>query len=390
MSLGGGAVIFVNNDPYGVSEGSSFLFVGLWLILYCLTFLWFFIIRFKISKKSLLVFIFPFLMILSSFWSSVWDKTFFYSVCFLFNMIFVLQVVNLFNLDQLLRFLTKLLIFMMLVGTVLYYLGYSNVIYFDIHGRETLLGGLPVRGLFNHKITAGIYSAFCFLLVMRYYVGFVRFVLLAFTLFFNLQTGSATGVIILVSGVVLYYFNFLLLVMEVKVTKYIFSVGLLVLFVTTTGIVYGADLLEFFGRDPTLTGRTTLWVWGLEAAFERPFFGWGYVGYNGTNAAGLVADTFIEFANYNVPHFHESYIQILVESGFVGFLIYIFIIFFSVYSLYSMAIILNYRNASLLCLSIFMSILISGGFVHVLSRYNNFTTIFIFLVFMYSLNFKKS
>ncbi len=389
MSLGGGAVLFINNDPLNPGEGSSPLFVGMWLLLYSITFLWCFLLGFKVRKSQLLVFVIPAFMLLSSFWSLDFSKTFVYSLCFLFNVVFALQVVRYFALDQLLIFLSKIIIFMMVSGLVLYYIGFSNVIYFDVHDRETLIGGVPVRGLFNHKITAGIYSAFCFLLIVKYYDGLVKVLLLILTLYFNLKTGSATGVGILIFGLLLYSFNSLLLTMKIKAPVYIVSIIALVFFVISISVSYGTDLLEFFGRDPTLTGRTTLWTWGIETAFEKPVLGWGYVGYNGTNAAGLIADSFIEFSNYNVPHFHESYIQILVEGGLVVFLLYFSTIVFSIFYLFEFSSLVRNKRSTLICLSILMSILVSAGFVHVLSRYNNFTTIFVFLTFLYSLKFHE-
>lgn len=78
-------------------------------------------------------------------------------------------------------------------------------------------------------------------------------------------------------------------------------------------------VLAAFGKDPTLTGRTYLWSQGLEAARQNLVLGQGYQAYwvQGFSEAERL------WAEFNITgragfHFHNTYIETLVETGSVG------------------------------------------------------------------------
>ena len=55
------------------------------------------------------------------------------------------------------------------------------------------------------------------------------------------------------------------------------TLGLPLLFLQL-GLWYNADLLlSFFGKDPTLTGRTDIWLATLDLIKQKPLLGWGYM-----------------------------------------------------------------------------------------------------------------
>ena len=82
----------------------------------------------------------------------------------------------------------------------------------------------------------------------------------------------------------------------------------------------GLDLLlGAFGKDATLTGRTYLWSEGWAAAAETPVVGIGYQAYwvqGFSEAERLWAEFYI--TSRSGFHFHNTYIEVLVELGFVG------------------------------------------------------------------------
>ncbi|MDE1157503.1 MAG: O-antigen ligase [Neorhizobium sp.] len=87
------------------------------------------------------------------------------------------------------------------------------------------------------------------------------------------------------------------------------------------GLQFGAidAVLGVFGKDTTLTGRTYLWQQGIEAARQNPVFGVGYQAYwviGFSEAERLWADFGI--AGRSGFHFHETFIETVVETGFVG------------------------------------------------------------------------
>lgn len=79
------------------------------------------------------------------------------------------------------------------------------------------------------------------------------------------------------------------------------------------------EVLEFFGKDRTLTGRTDLWQYGLQLAQSNPVLGVGYsalwvVGQ--PDAERLWAEFFIN--TKTGFHFHNLYIESWVELGLIG------------------------------------------------------------------------
>ena len=103
-----------------------------------------------------------------------------------------------------------------------------------------------------------------------------------------------------------------------------------VLFVVGAGALVAAvvaalnlGLLDFvlglFGKDSTLTGRTYLWEQGWEASQQHPLLGYGYAAYwvqGFADPERLWAEFYI--TTRTGFHFHNTYVETLVEIGFVG------------------------------------------------------------------------
>lgn len=83
------------------------------------------------------------------------------------------------------------------------------------------------------------------------------------------------------------------------------------------GLVLGA-----FGKDATLTGRTYLWQQGIEAAAANPWFGVGYQAYwvQGFSEAERLWEEFY-IGTRSGFHFHNTFIEAVVETGFIGLLL---------------------------------------------------------------------
>lgn len=77
-----------------------------------------------------------------------------------------------------------------------------------------------------------------------------------------------------------------------------------------------ALILEPLGKDATLTGRTILWHFGIEAFAERPMLGHGYRGYwEASTTAVFHLRTAI---GQELWHFHNNVIESLVSFGVLG------------------------------------------------------------------------
>lgn len=81
-------------------------------------------------------------------------------------------------------------------------------------------------------------------------------------------------------------------------------------------------VLGAFGKDSTLTGRTYLWSQGWAATGQAPLFGVGYQAYwvQGFSEAERLWEEFY-IGSRSGFHFHNTYIEVLVELGSVGLLL---------------------------------------------------------------------
>jgi exopolysaccharide production protein ExoQ len=77
--------------------------------------------------------------------------------------------------------------------------------------------------------------------------------------------------------------------------------------------------LEAIGRDPTLTGRSTLWQDCIQMGMKHPILGAGYMGF--WTESTIIA---IAVRNTNAPtETHNGYIEIFVELGIVGLVLFL-------------------------------------------------------------------
>ncbi|MCY1665887.1 O-antigen ligase family protein [Rhizobium sp. SL86] len=107
--------------------------------------------------------------------------------------------------------------------------------------------------------------------------------------------------------------------------KLLFASGLVVGVIGVTlalGMGAADAVLGAFGKDSTLTGRTYLWQQGIEAARQSPVLGIGYQGYwvrGFPEAERLWQEFYID--SRGGFHFHNTYIETMVETGAIGMLL---------------------------------------------------------------------
>ena len=281
-------VLLVPQTGTGI-EGKSTAFIATWIAVYLVSVL--FLVRYPVVLRSAdwPIVIFLGLVALSASWSGAPQASLQYAMSLLANFLFALIVARHILVAKLLSILLATIIAMAIGGYLLNRLGIASTTYLDVHDRFNFLGGQPIRGLFNHKITAGFYVGFGLVGTLVLLRGAWRIGIAAFLLFFIVLTGSSAALAVLAFGLVLLAWMGLARSLH-------FSPGVFLL-ATFTVITAGAlvvwlclpDLLALLNRDPTLTGRTQLWTWGLAVGSEKPIFGWGFFGYFGTELAAAQA-----------------------------------------------------------------------------------------------------
>jgi exopolysaccharide production protein ExoQ len=112
-------------------------------------------------------------------------------------------------------------------------------------------------------------------------------------------------------------------------------------------------ILEFFGKDSTLTGRTDLWEAGITYFLNNPIFGNGYLAFwvEGRPEAEALWEEFYIF-NKTGFHFHNLFIQTLVDLGLIG--LFLLLLPISVFLFKSIqSLILNGSNLkTIFCISL--------------------------------------
>lgn len=77
-----------------------------------------------------------------------------------------------------------------------------------------------------------------------------------------------------------------------------------------------AIVLDSMGKDTTLTGRSLLWEFGVEAFLKRPWLGHGFKGYW---ESGSTTVQLLRYANgSDLWFFHNNFIEVAVAFGVLG------------------------------------------------------------------------
>lgn len=318
-------------------------------------------------------------MVLSAAWSVSWMDSLVYGAMAAGNILMAYVLASEFSLKQIARMILRVLVVMTLAGVLAALVGYQQVFYFDSHGRPNFLGTQTIRGFFQHHIMAGLFGAIGGALSLSLLRGVRRIVSLGVFVLFVLMAGSATGAFLMAAAVVLVPLAKILIprVSGVGLVISTFPVGVLVTVLTTQLFV---PVVELLGRDPTLTGRTVLWEWGYAAISERPILGWGFAAYF-RSEHGAVPSLYVpEFFDYEIAHFHNSYIQTAVDLGLIGVLVLLLVLLFVIRRAYSYARTedIDTGTAVLMTLAVF---LIASPTEFLFLNYNHFGTFALFTVF---------
>ena len=198
------------------------------------------------------------------------------------------------------------------------------------YALDTIDGTVNFVGAFGSKNQIGFFSSLGIFLCLafmvfyrRNWLGFVWTApILVLSAYMLAIAHSATSVASLpaVIGIVALLTMTKVLSLRYRRVLFIVGAGALVAVVAAALNLGLLDLvLGIFGKDSTLTGRTYLWEQGWEAAQQHPLLGYGYAAYW---VQGL-ADPERLWAEFYIStrtgfHFHNTYVETLVEIGFIG------------------------------------------------------------------------
>jgi len=213
--------------------------------------------------------------------------------------------------------------------------------------------GLAARGVFSSKNTMGMamvilwLASLCVLLDTKRQwwlrLGAIGAALLAA---FQITVANSATAVLLAAGVTV---SVLIVggLPKTGLLKHPVFVGLLmaltavIFFLAASFLSYNTVapttlVLEAFGKDASLTGRTDLWRYAIEQIKEAPLLGVGAGGFwtplDGSTPARRIYDEFYK-AYYATFSFHNAYFEITVHQGLIGLGIVITTVFWMLWRL---------------------------------------------------------
>jgi exopolysaccharide production protein ExoQ len=306
-------------DDAGSTSSTNEIF---WCLMYIATAIRLFTLRatvLPLFKRSATLWAFVFLMFASVLWSVDPGTTFTNAVELIGTTIIGFYIVSRFTLPQFMGILA-------LTFVAIALLSFAFIYGAPAHGRENWGGG-PWEGLYQDKNNLGAATTLAIISQMLF-LGHSRgrtrgFVIAGLVLLFVLLVGSNSAtafgdgfVVVAVS----------LGVLAAKSPK--FGVLARVLMVAVAAIVLVGvvgfnltpdSIFSMLGRQSNLTGRTDFWPYLQQGIADRPWFGYGYNAFFRSGLAmDYLGDYLIDSGGWMPYHAHNSFLQILLDAGYVG------------------------------------------------------------------------
>ncbi|NMG07239.1 O-antigen ligase family protein [Brasilonema sp. UFV-L1] len=189
-----------------------------------------------------------------------------------------------------------------------------------IHGAHEEYPG-AWRGVYGQKNAFGsvmVLSSLTFFALPKENSTLYKWFGFSFSLVLILLSTSKTSLVIsfLLILVMMFYKNFR---WQGKISIIFIDIGILILgcialFVFSNWI----ELITGLGRDPTLTGRTPLWGYGLSRLMERPLLGYGFAAFFAPNSHYAVEAGYAVGTNWIAPNAHNGFLDISLDLGLIG------------------------------------------------------------------------
>jgi O-antigen ligase len=335
----------------------------------------------SVFRKSILLWVLILWVFLSAIWSCAATLTLRRSIALLGTTIVALYLANNYDLRRLVLLLCKIFLvinFMSLV-LILFFPGYGITPGYSIlHGNWL--------GLYTQKNNLGRIAT---LETVTFLLAFHQFkkksMLLGLVTSLLLLIGSDSVTSYFVAMALVFVILFLLYTPRNIVLRVFFGISMLTVLAIAFYYSFSSfsGFVDAFGRDITLTGRTSVWKIAYQMAMQRPLLGYGYNGFwlglNGPSA-------YIWRSIGPFVHSHNGYLDLWLDLGLVGVVIFL-VLFCQLFVKAFRNIKFSTKNGALIlfpfvfCLFYFMQNLTES---FILTRNNLFWLLFVYLI--YSLN----
>jgi exopolysaccharide production protein ExoQ len=239
-----------------------------------------------------------------------------------------------------------------------------------LDGTVNFVGAFASKNQIGFVGSLGIY--FCFVFFAFYRRGRLSLILavpvVLLSAYVLVVSHSATSMASIPAVLALVALLAMSKLLSRRYRRVIFLIGAGLL-VVTAFVALNLGLMDFvlalFGKDSTLTGRTYLWAQGWNAVQKSPILGVGYAAYwvQGFAEAERLWNEFY-ITNRTGFHFHNTYIEALVELGFVGATLVSLIMLRTLYGHVSAVIFRTWQADSVILVGV-MVLLLIRSFVEV-------------------------
>lgn len=272
-----------------------------------------------VKAVNLMLFVFAGLCITSTL-SFNPIKSFTAIVSLIFNFLFAFWLSQNYTKEDFLLMVLNVLKISLFISVVLLLIYPDLVIYFDPLERESIIGLPNFKGLAPHKIHAGVYNSLGYILASLFYkrTKEKKYIYLAFAFFVSvLASGSSLAFATLIAIILL---SPVIRILSKNRSWLVFILITIVLFVSAAFLMMDslAIIFQLLGRDATLTGRTTIWEFGVDYFMSHPFFGGGFESFFEDAQNSPASALWEEMPFYKAPSFHNGFLELLAEAGLIG------------------------------------------------------------------------
>jgi exopolysaccharide production protein ExoQ len=276
-------------------------------------------------SRNIALFLLVALSLISFFWSEFSGYTLSTSLEVLILTFFGLYIAKQFSLKE----QVKLLAFTLLI------VAFSSIIFvivfpaIGIHGANEEYSG-AWRGVYAQKNALGsamVLSALSFFALPKENSSLYKWFGLSLSLFLIVLSVSKTALVIvfLLIFIMMFYQKFR---WQGKLSIIFIDIGILILgCVSLVVSSYWIELITGLGRDPTLTGRTPLWNYGLSKLVERPLLGYGFGTFFSPDSNYAIEASYAVGTGWVAPNIHNGFLEISLDLGLIGLLLFLIIYF---------------------------------------------------------------
>lgn len=214
-----------------------------------------------------------------------------------------------------------------------------NFVYLAVFPQYAIMSGSlsgSFRGMFQHKNLFGAWCGVAFVLLLppdfdiRRWDRLIRLILCCFAVAGAVLSKSSTAILLVImGGATLFVAGFLARIDHRGARGILFATAFIggIVIVGGLGQLLVAEVAGQFGKDVTLSGRSEIWEALWPVALDKPWTGHGFAMFRQTS----YLQQFVTSIAWGPRSTHNTYIEIVLNSGFPALFVWMAIIVAAVF-----------------------------------------------------------